>query len=63
MTEHTTVEMAPQPQASPRTSTDIPRQEGKGGNVKALTARGEDEHGPYTDTFSYPAPGTPSAEA
>ena len=62
MTEHTCVEMAPQPQASPRTSTDMPRQGGKGGNVKALVACGEDEHGPYTDTFSYPASGSPSAE-
>lgn len=56
MTEHTYVELVPQPQASPRTSTDMARQGGKGGNVKALTARGEDEHGPYTETYTYPAP-------
>lgn len=63
MTEYTHVEMDSQPQASPRRSTEAHRQEGSEGNVKMISVRGEDELGPYTDTFNYPVPGAPAARA
>lgn len=63
MTEYTYAKMDSRLQACPMTLTDTPRQGGLESNAEGLIARGEDEHGPYTDTFNYPTPGAPTARA